>query len=279
MSCIVFCTIMISLSLSSCIFLNYKYRGNTPELYTVAVNNIFGSSGYTNNGEISYTPEISAIETDNYGRTLFFYNENYGQGNWYGMAFVVMQKSENGYVYYYQDDCYLPFFDATDYFWHGRIGGEDYIKAVELAGESIEALKKRNDWNEEFDKTKCTKSKISDIKPDGKIDVVTWTFDDEIYAYAKANGYQGFDDNAVKFFIYCNADASGKELYYVYCMSADDDEKGETIYNTYVYAVIVDTDKSIFKNPVITENAIVEIKDPTIHYDLITKLKEKNDWE
>lgn len=68
--------IVVFLSLSSCGY--SKYRGEQVDLYTVAVNNIFGVSGYISNGEVSYDPGITVIETDPYGRVLFFYNENYG---------------------------------------------------------------------------------------------------------------------------------------------------------------------------------------------------------
>lgn len=271
------CILAVPLTFSSC---SYRgYRGDHADLYTVAVNNVFGISGHTGNGEISYDPAIDILETDDYGRTLFFYNESYDTGTDYSMAFVIMQKSEDGYVYYYQDDCYIPFFDDSDHFYHGNQGSEDYLRAQELATEEVAALKERNDWNKPFDAGKCTKTKIDTDKPEGKINVKTWTFDDEIYAYAKQHGYEGTDDNACRWFEYCNADAEGKELYYVYCHRADDDGSGGTTYSYADYAVIVHTDDSIFKNIEIGEHAIVEITNPADAYELIQQLKQQNDWK
>ncbi len=277
MICWLLTLITILLTFCSCGY--WGYRGDHADLYTVAVNNMFGIYGYTGNGEVSYGPAIDIIETDEYGRTLFFYNESYGDGSNYSMAFIIMQKSEGGYVYYYQDDCYAPFFDDSDYFYHGTQGSEDHIRALELASDDIAALKERNDWNKPFDAEKCTKAKIDTDKPEGKINVKTWTFDDEIYAYAKEHGYEGTDDNACRWVAYCNADAEGKELYYVYCSRADDDGNGGTTYSHAVYAVIVHTDDSIFKNIEIGENAIVEITSPADAYELIQHLKQQNDWK
>ena len=275
---ILICTIIVLTVCTSCILLEYKYRGEKTDLYTVAVNNIFGIFGYTSNGEIVYDPEISVIETDKYGRTLFFYNENCGQGDDYGMAFVIMQKSDDGYAYYYQDDCYAPFFDNSDYFWDSYDDGKGYVQATELSTEIIDDLKEKNDWDKEIDLTKCTKTKISGEKPEGKLPRGDWFFEESIYSYAKANGYLGTDDNAVKFYEFCNADSSGKELYYVYCMTSDEDVNGETVYGEYTYAVIVEKNYDLNK-PMISEYGVVEIKDPSDYYELVMELKSQNNWQ
>ena len=104
-ACCFFAVCIIAFLSSSCGLLNYSgYSGEHTDLYAVAVNNIFGVQGYLSNGEAVYDPEIHIVETDNYGRTLFFYSEYYdaldSQIN-YGMAFVVMQYSKDGYAYYY----------------------------------------------------------------------------------------------------------------------------------------------------------------------------------
>lgn len=276
------CVLIISNSLSACSSLTLsacdtlfavKYDGEHIDLYTVAVNNIFGINGYTNNGEISYQPEVSVIETDKYGRTLFFYNESYMSGNEYAMAFVIMQMSVDGYAYYYQDVCYSPFFDDTTDSWHGTEGGDDYIKALELAGDSIDELKERNDWNKDLDSSKFTKSKFCDEKPEGDIDVSDTALSKAVYTYAKEHGYQGSDTSMVRGYEYCNADADGKELYYVYCMTMDTDENSEKIFGYYNYAVIIDPEKSI------SQNAILEVNDPFTYYEQIRELKKNNNWK
>lgn len=276
------CLFIITISFSSCSVLSLsacetifsvKYDGEHPDLYTVAVNNVFGISGLTHNGEISYQPEISVIETDNYGRTLFFYNESYMYGSDYTMAFVIMQMSVDGYSYYYQDSCYIPFFDDSDYNWHGTENSDDYIKALELAGDSIDKLKEKNDWNKPIDSSKFTKAKYCYEKPEGDIRFSDSTLNSAVCAYAEKNGYQGTDNSMVRYYEYCNSDTDGKELYYVYCSTWDKDENSENIFAYYVYAVIINPDKSI------PENAITEIKDPYSSYAQIKALKENNNWK
>ena len=244
------------------------YGGEHTDLYTVAVNNVFGLWGHCSNGEVSYDPVIEILETDEYGRVLFFYDEYYDDSIDptidYGMAFVIMQKSEDGYVYYYQDACYAPYFDTQD----------DFATVMERVDPTLlEELKARNDWNEELDESKCTAAKLQKKKPKGQLGMDKYDFNRVVYTYAKANGYQGNDKSTCQFFKYCNSDATGKELYYVYCMSADDDGNGGTVYGTYVYAIIVNPDESI------PENAIVEIPDPTESYELIKALKEQAHWK
>ena len=277
----------LTLSLSSCLMygfgmllFGYEYDGGHDDLYTVAVNNMFYIQGYTNNGEITYNPEISIIETDNYGRTLFFYNESYGAKETYTMAFLIMQKSEDGYVYYYQDECYLPFIDDSDYFWHGTKNGEDYKKAVDMSADLIKALKDKNDWNKEITIGKCHKAKIeTDISERGELALDSYDFDEIIYKKAKKNGYTGNDDQMVRTIRYVNSDRDGKELYAISCMTRDDDENGNPIFGYFGFAVIVDPDMKIFSDPELADKAIAEITDPCKYYDVVYELKKQNDWK
>mgnify|MGYP006967403959 CR=1 FL=1 len=106
------CVILLYASPFLMLFIERGYRGEHRDLYTVAVHNIFAIYGYESNGEVSYDPDIQIIETDDYGRVLFFYSERYdgytGDGVDYGMAVVIMQSSRDGYVWYYRDRCYMP---------------------------------------------------------------------------------------------------------------------------------------------------------------------------
>lgn len=257
---------MLIPQLCSCFALT-KYRGNRVDLYTVAVNNMFAIEGYVSNGEVIYDPVIEVIETDDYGRVLFFYDEYYDDSIQpsvsYGMAFAIMQKAEDGYVYFYQDDCYVPYFDVVDEF-------DEVMKRVDPA--VLEALKARNDWNCELDASKYTKAQISNKKPEGKIRMRDYEFDEVVYSYAKANGYEGKDTSISRSFEYCNSDLYGRELYFVFGMSSDDDGQGGTVYARYTYAVIVSPGKKFSDNP------IVEISDPTESYEKIRRLKQQNHW-
>lgn len=276
-------TISATVLLSSCAFLcavfEYSYDGEHEDLYTVAVNNIFGIAGYTSNGEISYDPEISIIESDEYGRVLFFYNESFGRGPDYGMAFVIMQMSDEKYVYYYQDICYFPFFDTSDYFYDGLEDDEEYKKALEPSAKQIEELKNNNEWNKELNLEKCTKTKIS--TEEHEENNMSWDFEeklnDAIFTFAKKRGNKGTDEDPANWYRLCNKDIEGKELYYVHCLRDFTNENGETEYFDNYYAVIVS--KNDDNEVVIPEKAIVEIPDVTKSYEIIKQLKEQNNWQ
>jgi len=84
-----FLLMVLLLSLTSCNILpifNYKeYSGKYTDLYTVAVNSVFTSRGFYANGEADLDPNILMLESDNYGRNLFFYSEGYS------LELIVMQ--------------------------------------------------------------------------------------------------------------------------------------------------------------------------------------------
>ena len=266
----VFCFILLVCVLfSSCA--NTKYNGEREDLYTVAVNNIFGIFGYASNGEVTYSPDITVIETDDYGRTLFFYDEYYDDSINpeldYGMAFVIMQKSQDGYVYYYEDVCYLPIFSSGD-------DPFDFENGAVLEDDSfLTELKERNDWNEAVDIYKCKKAKVIDEKSDGKLRVSETELDELIFECAKENGYTGTDDNSFRFSNYCNSDIYGRELYYIYCFGGDDVSEDETEYFSHEFALIVEPDGSISKD------GIVQINNMEDSYEAVAELKESYGWD
>lgn len=265
-SCILF-SFIILFSFVACGFFNYGgYRGEYEDLYTVAVNNVFAVRGHLSNGEVLYDPEIHILETDEYGRTLFFYSEYYDSSVDqldYGMAFVVMQKSENGYAYYYRDKCYTLYFDITS----------DWDTISEnLDTEILEQLKELNDWGQEINNDACTKAKINDEKPEGKLRPRRYEFDEIIYPYEVKNGYTGEDDDFCQFSIYCETDSYGRELHYVYGATVNKADNGENVVGHYDYAIILNADGSC------SENGIVKISNIEDSLALIDELKENNNW-
>lgn len=261
MICLVICLLII-VSLSSC----KQYRGEQVSLYTVAVNSIFGISGVMTDGEWRGDAEIDIVETDVHGRALFFYSERLGMGPEldYDMAFVIMQKSDDAYAYFYRNECYLPYFATSN----------DYETALEQVDPAaIEDLKQRNDWGLALDEEKCAKAELVTSKPEGKVAISKKDIDEVAYPHIKANGYEGTDESTCRFLRYCSTDAYGRELYYAYGMSRDEDENGETVWGDFDYAVIVNADGTFSESP------IVWIKDPTQSYELIKVLKEQNNWD
>ena len=245
----------------------HSYGKDHKDLYTVAVNNVFGIKGHESNGEVSYAPEISVVETDQYGRTLFFYSEYYDNHLQpepdYGMAFGVMQYSENGYAYYYPDQCCLPYFDTTDD-WESI--------SSKLPPDYLDVLKEANDWNRELDQDCCAKAKITKKQPKSKLDLKEADYNKVIRPYMYNNDYSGTDTSFYKFSYLCETDAYGRELHYVYGMSADPVSGGKTRYGNYVFAIIFNVDGTC------PRNGIVEIKSPPDCIPAITKLKLDTNW-
>lgn len=264
-ACIVLYIAFIAIML---LIFSYKgYHGKDQDLYSVAVNNVFAVRGEHFNGEVSFDPKIHIIETDDYGRTLFFYNE-YSDGSTktecdYGMAFVIMQSSKDGYAYYYPDKCYIPYFDT--------VSNWETILA-QLEPDYFDAFKMDNDWNSELVEEKCAKVKISNKKPKGVLRPKDDAFDKIIYLYEMRNGYTGTDSSFYKFSIFSEADRYGKELHYVYGMTKNTLRNGQYVFDTYEYAIIFNADGTCGKN------GIIRIPTPADSRAAIHELKENNNW-
>lgn len=259
--------ILLSFALTGCAF---RFIGEEVDLYTVAINNVFGASGYMSNGEVSFSPYIEIIETDDFGRVMFFYDE--GHLNRFGTAMIIMQKNEDGFVYYYQDVCLIQIVndDFYDY--------EEINYSEIFSDEQIESLKEANDWNKPLDEAKFTKSEIVDRKnEEGTLGLEREDFDKAIEPYVVEQGYKGRDSNSIsRFFVHCNTDKYGREIYYVYGVGFDvkgDGISPESEHITYDFAMIFNPDKSC---PL--EN-IYEITDPAECYEAIKQLKENCGWD
>ena len=265
--CVIVLCIIVLCGITAC--KPYRYKGNHIELFSVAVNNIFGAYGYQVFESYDYDPFIEVLETDDYGRTLFFFTQDTGgfwgitDGGAFGTAIFIMQKSDDEFVYYYQDDCYIP---------HRIPKGltsipEDYREG--LPEEQIETLKERNDWNKEINLGKCTKAVISDQAPSGKLKASKC--EPIIKAYAVQNGYTGDEITMFRHDIFCNADVYGRELYYVYAIGRYVNVEGETQY--FEFAVIFEPDNSC------SMESICEVSSDSLdYYEKIIELKKLAHW-
>ncbi len=275
--CLKGCLTMVAIAvlmpflLISCLswMLSYPgYRGEYPELYTVAVHNMFGISGFKSNGEICYDPRIYVMEEDDYGRVLFFYDEYYcGAEEDYGMAFGIMQQKKNGKVYYYPEVCCLPYFGLSS-------DVNDVLQNMDR--DALEILKQCNDWGKPVDLSKCAQKKPVKKKPDGKLARETrldgWMHDEEILLYAQKNGYTGNEDSPTCRAEFCYADQFGRELYYVSAFFRYDGPDGEYRDECYEYAMIF---KSAGK---IAKEGIIEIPSPQDSVEQIKALKQRCQW-
>ncbi|MBQ8915493.1 MAG: hypothetical protein IJ046_04860 [Clostridia bacterium] len=240
-----------------------KYTGDHPELYTVAVTNVFGARGYTSNGEVGYSPDVQIIEEDDFGRVLFVYNERYWGDDGFGAAFVIMQMSDNDFAYFYDECC-------------STYVGEAYEIEKIIADadpDVIEELKVKNDWNCKPDPIKYKSWEIVIKKPKSRQKIEEYYIDPVIYEYAREHGYEGTDDDAFKYSVFSSRDKYGRELFYVYARTADDITDGETVYGSYDYAVIVDPEGGY------TKESLVRIDDMAKADSLIGDLKAACGWD
>lgn len=269
--CVIVLITAVLLGMTACF--PYHYKGNHIELFSVATNNLFGAKGYKVFEFADFHPFIDVLETDDYGRTLFFFTEDTGQlsptsGSAFGTAIFVMQKSDDEFVYFYQDDCYIPYRMPKEL----NAVPENYRD--DLPKEQIEKLKEHNDWNKEINLEKCTKAEISDRDPSGKLKASLC--EPIIKAYAKQNGYKG-NDKLFRYDIFCNADSYGRELYYVYGIGTD--VLGEGVSPTskiqyYEFAVIFTPDNSC------SLETICEVSSDSLdYYEKIVNLKKTAHWD
>ena len=236
-----------------------EYNGENPELYTVAIHNFLGSEGCGSNGEIPVSSQLGIIETDSYGRVLFYYHEGVIKE---GCGYGISQKTQDGYVYFYQDDCVIPADDDWNY---REVTHEDWFTEDEIA-----AFKTRNDWNQPMNDSKCTKEQIVREKPKPKLNLKKGDFDEVAKACFEEKGIpysQKSVHSSDTFFI---ADDYGREMYVLHC------------YIRGVTANKLDYDLVIIFNPdgsCDTSKAVTEISDFLNYRDLLKEFKQRNGWD
>ena len=217
--------LLLSKCLSGCY--HTEYKGEYPELYTVAVYNFLGRAGCWSNGEVVKDSEIELLETDSYGRVMFLYHE--GISDW-GRGYGILQKSQDGYAYFYEDDCVLVSGDV----WNGH---DEYFHEKWFIEEELDAFKVRNDWDQPLNEEKCTKKAIVIKEPAGK------RAPKKSYMEDLAKSYWNKEETAVSFHtnrdaIFLTEDSYGRELYWMYSWRKDDGDN-----STYsIFAIIINPD-------------------------------------
>lgn len=135
------------LVLSSC----YNgYAGKRSDLYSVAINSVVWSNGYSWGADFKMNSKIEIIDVDQYGRTLFTYTESvYDTTKIAFSSLIICQASTAKEVFYYED---------VNYIVKEQVLYIPYQK--EFNEEEIENLKLINDWNKEINYSKCIKKDI-----------------------------------------------------------------------------------------------------------------------
>ena len=238
----------------------FTYKGEYKDLYTTAVCNVFGVYGYTPATEIFISPYIEIIEKDDYGRTLFFYQEtasdSQGLDPFYYGAILIMQKSDNEKAYYY-DNCYLPFYK--------RNSSKLNYKTL-FTDEQIDAFKSSNNWCGEMNENLLLSSKLVVRPPDGKLSLKDKDFELPLKAYTINSGYD-IDGMIYQKSLYCQTDKNGLELYYVRGLDRNAEPE-----KSFDFAMIFNPDKTC---PL---SNIVEIENVYDTERLLSDLKSEVGW-
>jgi hypothetical protein len=139
------------------------YRGNDPELHSVALESIIGSRGYEMN-------EVLRVEEDAYGRVLFAFFGDYIYTKFSGqedvLAIVIAQKTDGDFVYYYDSMNALAVVTIHQLYEGLTLNLiESYFDE-----EDFEELKEKNDWNKPINdkllfRTEVSRKKTCDVHP------------------------------------------------------------------------------------------------------------------
>jgi hypothetical protein len=137
------------------------YRGNDPELHSVALESIVGTRSYEMN-------EVLRIEEDSYGKVLFaFFGTNLYwtfNGREDILAIVIAQKTVGDFAYYYDSVNVMAV--SVD-----QLNESLTLDLLEsyFDEEDIEELKVKNDWNKPINdkllfETKVTRKKTCEVQ-------------------------------------------------------------------------------------------------------------------
>ncbi len=247
--------------LISCLFFTgcySSYEGEHPDLCSVAWVNIPTLSGYISNGEVVRDPDVSILETDSYGRVLFFYSEDEGGRRGYAL---VMQRSDGANAYYYPDDCYVPVTLASS------------EERPDQNANELVALKALNDWGLPINETKCKKTEIVRERLEGKLDLDEEFFDKIAIVYLGNAGLQIQPKSYLfaRYFRYVTSDDYGRELYYFLADFNKYTHKSETQYS-FGFLVIVNPDKSY------DMSTVVLLEDENDPREDMKRIKEQTGW-
>lgn len=243
------------------------YEGKDPALYTAAIYNVVGWQRMGASTE--------RLDEDKYGRILYKYSvKDHGLFNDADndriTAYIIVQKMDENYVWYYQDICFELFTSNTD-----------------ISNYRIEQLKCRNHWNEEWSEEDlvCRKiwsrfdKKFSQFEIEGIDNAELDPSNSFFLLWPSIKQYYNLDcdDAAGELF---DIDNSGKKLFYF--RTFNDLEKGEgngsdsdgNIAYKEAYFLVVDSNDMIDISSI-----LVRIENPYNYQVDLMQLRKNARWE
>lgn len=164
-----FLFIFVTIVLTSCLLIACRakwdgYKGDYPELYTIAISSLPEVKGYEyDSSHGKFQPMLEVIEEDSFGRKLFAYSETFSTtvGTDY---LLISQMYDDKYVYFYSELNYMytqrELFDITNLDKYICFEPKNFSNKACFFIEDIKQLKEQNDWNKEIDENKCIKAEI-----------------------------------------------------------------------------------------------------------------------
>lgn len=223
---------------------NYPYRGPHKELYTTAIYSIPDAEGCMHHGEGAFDSQIYIWEQDDYGRTLFSYCEDYS-----AMIFslVICQSYDEENVYFYPDINYKLTLLESESLYSGK--DDDYLmtRTKDFYLESRDELKKDNDWDKPFDKTKCVAYQITDHKvlSEDLFSFGELECNEILNEYTKTLNFVNPESGPYRYDSILQVDAEGRILHEIYGVhrNFDNPEYDPNRYSSYGIFLWVITDK------------------------------------
>lgn len=186
------------------------------------------------------------IETDDKGRTLIQFKSYEVHG------FCIMQKSDEEFVYYYDNISYLIVMDDEEY-----------------PAEKIDTLKEQNDWNEELDENKMIKrEKLNDSLLDSRKSEISQSRADTVFytSYPDKNGEMTF----ISFLDYSQ---SGQEIFYIVRQRNTSTTKESNYEVMDRFLMILNADGTYDPS-----NYLIEIKDISQSNIPLAEIKKDTGW-
>lgn len=258
---------------TGCVYRGYK--GDKPELYSVAWANLIATDGCWSDGcERLGDSVVYVLEEDSQGRVLFTYFEGSGAL----MNLLIMQKKADGKAYYYPEDCYVSFVVSNEEYagWRCNAPSEEEMKeiiATDFTQEGIDALKAANDWGQPINESKCDTTSIVKKKPNGRYKSTSTKFQTILENYYEYNNIELHPKNVslLKYSRFIMKDAYGREMYYVISSIYEYTDKTQSMYY-YPYLVVIQKDKSY---DVSTMVLVEDISNPQA---MVKQIKQVNNW-
>ena len=237
------------------------YRGDYPELFTVAINSLLDSRGY----QVYSLPlpaRIRVIETDDFGRVLFFYSEIHpmmGSITISAFSLLISQHSNGEYVYFYPHHNFISVGHMYHFPQSGFVPNISQL-AEDFTMEAIAELKEKNSWNRELYLDNAIRAEIVHIKKDhnGPVDR------DTLLSVGVDIFGLGEDEHRNPFFHFFIADAYGRSIYVV---------RGASVGDRRTFVVLFQPDGSFD-----IDISVMELLDLQRYQDELKALKKRNGW-